>query len=125
MILSYNSCPAQEGIPDERMQRLVDSFVEMRTGNIEAEVYWGRDKINELLTPVSKCCAILKAKISEYHWIRSEDHPAWRQVDLSLERIEEIERIVFEGMSEEDSFAKKLHNAISRAEDFLRHRVNA
>ncbi len=116
----------QSGMFDDRRRIMDEAFREIRTHGIDAEVFWGSERIQGLLNPIAKCCMKWKMCVRRYCQLDTQySRPHLRRV-MPPEVAQEYERLgqIVYGQTD-DEFHNQFVDAVSEAESFLRSKMMA
>ena len=105
----------------ERVKRLDEAVSDMRHSGIDADALWGRGKAQKILAPLMECYGELVDSIFDY-CNASGTHYARRSKE-GTEDFQRLQATVYGLGGAKDVFHKKVVEAVSQAEDFLRPKI--
>ena len=110
------------GMFNDRLRILDAAFREMQTNGIGAEVLWGSEKIRGLLDPIAKCCMKWKISVGRYCQLETQYSKSHRTMPPNMvKEWERLEKITYG--DRDDVFHGELVDSVSKAEAFLRPRI--
>ena len=124
MRVDRDSPEVEDEIWRGRLARLLEAESEMRQARIEASTFWGGQEVMEIFITMNSLCVELAESIMEYRAIHangSSDRSQGEQYNEGdTKHFQRLQDISFGHGGSGDEFNKKVVEAVSRAEDFLR-----
>jgi hypothetical protein len=108
---------AEMRIYEERMQALVDKWIELRTISREARVFW-REEVDPCFKPIEALIGELRGAKWLHFWMKGAYAALGSMVDDSPARVAANNKVMYQ-TSDDDEFSKKVNAAVAQIELFF------